>query len=679
MLRRVLNSILATTFFLLLFTPITHAANGADWAAGNIISDGVFANANAMSVADIQAFLNTKVGTGGSAYATPGFCDTQGTRTSEFGGGTRAQYATSTGRSTPFTCLKDYYEVPKVDPAPGIPANNYGGTPIPAGAISAAEMVWNAGQRYSVNPRVLLVMIQKESAGPLITDDWPFLSQYTYAMGAHCPDSGPGGAANCDPNYAGFSMQIQESARLLRYYITNMDQPWWTYKKLGANDILYQNSRPSCGSSTVNIVTRATAALYTYTPYQPNQAALNNLYGLGDECSAYGNRNFWRMFIDWFGSTQLSVPYGWTYVNQEAFVDANHTQKFTSVPTVAPGGKIYVRVQARNIGFQTWANTNFRIGSSHPYDRDSIFADTSWISTRRAANLVESSVSPGQVGTFDFVLKAPSSLGTYNEYFNLLVEGREWLNDPGLFFTINVNNPGSASILARPALTQNQSLRFNEYLLSSDAQSVITIQRDGSLAAIANFKTAWSSGSVGGNSSNRLIMQSDGNLVLYSAANVPLWNTETQGNPGAYLYIQTDGNLVLYSAANVPLWATYTIHVPDHLSYINTILNTGLLYPGQQINTADRKYKLILQPDGNLVLYSPTRALWATGTDGKPTAFLAMQPDGNLVLYDKDLRPLWNSRTGGIGTLRLIMQPDGNLVLYDRSNRPVWNTATQGL
>ncbi|MBC7404826.1 MAG: hypothetical protein H7252_03970 [Cytophaga sp.] len=52
---------------------------------------------------------------------------------------------------------------------------------------------------------------------------------------------------------------------------------------------------------------QATAGLYNYTPYQPNTAALANLYGTGDSCSAYGNRNFWRMFYDWFGSTTGGV------------------------------------------------------------------------------------------------------------------------------------------------------------------------------------------------------------------------------------------------------------------------------------------------------------------------------------------------------------------------------------
>ena len=266
------------------------AVAGTDWRAGGIIDDTVFTDKDSMSINDIQQFLNQKVGT--NSYGTPGVCDTNGAKTSELGGGTRAQYGASHNNPTPFTCLKDYYEVPKLTPGPGVPANNYGGKAIPAGAKSAANLIYDAAQASRISPKVLLVTIQKESSGPLITDDWPFLSQYTYAMGAHCPDSGPGGSANCDSNYSGFSIQIAESAALFRYYLDNMSQPWWPYKKPGNNAIQY-NPSTSCGSTTVNIETAATAALYTYTPYQPNQAALNNLYGLGDSCSAYGNRNFW--------------------------------------------------------------------------------------------------------------------------------------------------------------------------------------------------------------------------------------------------------------------------------------------------------------------------------------------------------------------------------------------------
>lgn len=71
-------------------------------------------------------------------------------------------------------------------------------------------MIFNAAQQYQISPKVLLVKLGTESAGPLTGDRWPLSSQYAYAMGAHCPDHGPGGSANCDSNYAGFSIQMSE-------------------------------------------------------------------------------------------------------------------------------------------------------------------------------------------------------------------------------------------------------------------------------------------------------------------------------------------------------------------------------------------------------------------------------------------------------------------------------------
>ena len=303
-------------FSLVFFANQSSAVTASDWRAGNIVDDFVFTNSDDMTVADIQAFLNS---------VNPN-CDTYGTgRAVEKGRGdiTRAQYAALRGwAGPPYVCLKDYYEVPKYSPGNYIPANNFSGS-IPTGAVSAAQIIYDAAKRNNLNPKVILVKIATESAGPLTTDNWPLQSQYTYAMGSHCPDSGPGGSANCDRNYAGFSMQVESGAQLMRWYLDNMEKPWWSYKKpFATNSILWNVVQRGCGAGDVYIASKATAALYTYTPYQPNQAALNNMYGLGDHCSAYGNRNFWRVWNDWFGSTQYSRPiisfkshisyYGWT-------------------------------------------------------------------------------------------------------------------------------------------------------------------------------------------------------------------------------------------------------------------------------------------------------------------------------------------------------------------------------
>lgn len=307
---------LAVFSFFFLATPYSAtAAQKDDWRTNNIISDQLFVDSTNMSEVDIQNFLDAKIGS----------CDINGAGiATEYSTTlTRAQYAASKGwAGPPYTCLNKYYEVPKTEAGGSMPANNYA-TPnvIPAGAKSAAWIIKDAATRYNISPKVLLVKIATESAGPLTSDNWPLLSQYRYAMGSHCPDSGINNAANCDPAYAGFSIQMYSAAELMRSYLNNMDQPWWPYKRPGAGKIdpvTKQNSNwvgwnvPSanCGGTVIDIQTKATAALYTYTPYQPNSAALTNMYGKGDGCSAYGNRNFWRVYWDWFGPTRFVVKGG---------------------------------------------------------------------------------------------------------------------------------------------------------------------------------------------------------------------------------------------------------------------------------------------------------------------------------------------------------------------------------
>lgn len=78
-------------------------------------------------------------------------------------------------------------------------------------------------------------------------------------------------------------------------------------------------------------------------------------------------------------------------------------------------------------------------------------------------------------------------------------------------------------------------------------------------------------------------------------------------------------------------------------------------------------YRLVMQSDGNLVLYGRSKALWSTGTIGRDADRLVVQSDGNLVLYSSKKVPLWSSCTAGDGPDRLVLQSDGNLVLTARS------------
>ena len=248
----------ALVAFALSSAPPAAAVTGSQWNAGSIISDSVFYDFGAMNASQVQGFLNDK------------------------GSGCRA--------ANGLPCLKDFSQTTQTRGAENGLCSGYAG----AGGESAATIVVNVARSCRINPRSLLVLLEKESS--IITRSTPSATAYQSATGYGCPDT-----AACDSSYYGFFNQVYNAARQFKVYALYPTR--YGYQAGRVNSILF-NPDTSCGSSSVSIVNQATAGLYTYTPYQPNAAALNNLYGTGDGCSAYGNRNFWRTFSDWFGDTQ---------------------------------------------------------------------------------------------------------------------------------------------------------------------------------------------------------------------------------------------------------------------------------------------------------------------------------------------------------------------------------------
>lgn len=283
--KRILLGLLATVFALgslATFMPKSSALSGSDFKAGNIIDDALFFDGDTMTVTEIQNFLNAKVPT----------CDTN-----------HAYSGSANDSGAPYTCLKDYRQN---IPAKSAEDSLCNGTTA-ASNQTAAQIIDKVAASCGVSEKVLIVLLQKEQS--LVTDVWPWDIQYTKATGYGCPDSDL--PSNVDSNnngcydqYEGFFNQVYYAARIYKYYAKYPNS--YNHVPGRYNNILW-HPNSACGSSSVFIQNQATAGLYNYTPYRPNNAALNNLYGTGDSCSTYGNRNFWRIYNDWFGSTTRSV------------------------------------------------------------------------------------------------------------------------------------------------------------------------------------------------------------------------------------------------------------------------------------------------------------------------------------------------------------------------------------
>lgn len=251
------------------------AANLSNFNPSNIISDAVMGNYQSMTVADIQNFLSSKNRCDNRDY------DLYLQYTNKYP--TRTWHWEGEPYNGHFVCISE--EKFGDEEAIGVP-----------NGMTAAEIIYDAARQNKINPQVLLVLLQKESS--LITDKIPNNIDYRHATGYGCPDT-----AACDARYYGLKNQIYRAAELFRY---TLDHGYYVYPEGGYAYVGY-NPSSSCGGTTIKIENRATAALYRYTPYQPNSAALNAGYGTGDTCSAYGNRNFYLYFTDWFGSTQAAV------------------------------------------------------------------------------------------------------------------------------------------------------------------------------------------------------------------------------------------------------------------------------------------------------------------------------------------------------------------------------------
>jgi hypothetical protein len=133
-------------------------------------------------------------------------------------------------------------------------------------AVSATELIYRAAQDNRINPKFLLVLVQKEQS--LITNPNPSQRALDFATGYGCFD----GSA-CQERWRGFGKQVYSAAAQFRYYIDNIDE--YNYQP-GKTFRICNDYNDACASVTPQ--NASTAALYVYTPHLHGNELFKSLW-----------------------------------------------------------------------------------------------------------------------------------------------------------------------------------------------------------------------------------------------------------------------------------------------------------------------------------------------------------------------------------------------------------------
>ena len=281
----------------------------ADFRAENLISDANFYSGTALAESGVLLLLNNKVPA----------CDAGG------------------------VCLADFTETTPMRPGDAMCEEYPGGS-----NQSASRIIAQVGAACGISQKVLLALIQKESN--LVTATAPSAGMYDRATGYGCPDG-----TSCEPRFAGFFNQVYGAAWQFKNYLIT---PAERFAVGQPTEIDFSpDAALNCGSAAVTIQNTATAALYRYTPFQPNAAALtrDNFFVDGDACSSVGNRNFWAVYNGWFGSStvdrlsgadRFSASADISAQNYSAGIDTVYVTSGVNFPDALSGAPVAAQQQA---------------------------------------------------------------------------------------------------------------------------------------------------------------------------------------------------------------------------------------------------------------------------------------------------------------------------------------------
>lgn len=363
---RILTSILLLASFLLPVFHLNSQEYDPDFNKNEIISQFQMFDYNSMTQSEIQSFLRGK-NSYLANYYTDGYIESCGTET------------------------KDCSMI----------------------NMPASQIIYSAAQRYRVNPKYILVMLQKEQ-GLIQWDGTPPDKRLDWATGYAVCD----GCSLSDPKvvkYKGFGKQVDNAAGAMKFYSDNALKYEFIRKATVSYTIDGQKVIPK---------NQATANLYTYTPH------------------IRGNYTFWRVWQRYFGDPLSTIR------DKAASISTDYMLQIIASSgeeiNVNEGERTSMWVEYLNIGKKTWFNDDeqslYLVDDKYRASIPIISKNSSLVSDDEIKNAVavyskRKSVKPGEVLRLTIPIEPNYEKYESGDYI-LVLEGKGWFADSDIGFDL---------------------------------------------------------------------------------------------------------------------------------------------------------------------------------------------------------------------------------------------------
>lgn len=278
-----------------------------------------------------------------------------------------------------------------------------------------------------------------------------------------------------------------------------------------------------------------------------------------------------------------------------------------------------VTFKFKNIGTKTWKNTGANYVSAYtmePRYRNSIFQTTGWISSKQTGKM-STTVAPGQIGSLEIKLKAPTKTGDYIEKFYLASENYSWIKGGYFYIKIKVVpaiKPVEVSNTNNTVVenTKEESYELKRIILSPKN---ITAVGGESVRIIVGFqnigKTNWSDFKITANNSefadnnwlsNNLIMQAKEEIPVNSflRKNIYFRTPVKKGEYVAKFILNIDDNKII-NEIEIPVIVTADAPSSYRQPFFSNEL-TGI----EEVDKVKQTLRLGVEPRIRVGILAPT-------------------------------------------------------------------------